>query len=202
MTRRTGTPGRTTRRPTIRSPPGSRPERRGDGATSISVSFKGNPVRDHLASRDLASSGSGRDETPAQEIRSAQAPFSGRPYAEETRRSIDQEGARLLLEAEDTAAGLLRGHRDTLDRVIGLLLERETIDGADLAGIVGTLAPAYYEPDGAPLALTMNRPVNRHRGEIAAPPLVRERDFRFFFRTNGCFIPPREPAPVVTRIRE
>jgi cell division protease FtsH len=72
-------------------------------------------------------------------------PFAGRPYAEETQRSIDQEVARLLREAEETATTLLRGHRETLDRVIGLLLERETIDGADLAAIVE-----------APLALTMN----------------------------------------------
>ena len=72
-------------------------------------------------------------------------PFAGRPYAEETQRSIDQEVARLLREAEDTATTLLRGNRETLDRVISLLLERETIDGSDLAAIVG-----------APLALAMN----------------------------------------------
>jgi len=72
-------------------------------------------------------------------------PFAGRPYAEETQRSIDQEVARLLREAEDRAIGLLRGNRETLDQVISLLLERETIDGSDLAAIVG-----------APLALAMN----------------------------------------------
>jgi cell division protease FtsH len=83
-------------------------------------------------------------------------PFAGRPYAEETQRSIDQEVARLLREAEDTATGLLVGHRETLDRVIGLLLERETIDGADLAAIVGAAPePADREPSGTPLALTM-----------------------------------------------
>ncbi|MGD0559204.1 MAG: ATP-dependent zinc metalloprotease FtsH [Streptosporangiaceae bacterium] len=71
-------------------------------------------------------------------------PFAGRPYAEETQRSIDQEVARLLREAEDTATSLLRGHRDTLDRVISLLLERETIDGTDLAAIVS--AAANHEP--------------------------------------------------------
>ena len=82
-------------------------------------------------------------------------PFAGRPYAEETQRSIDQEVARLLREAEDTATTLLRGHRETLDRVVGLLLERETIDGSDLAAIVGVPGPADREPVGAPLALTM-----------------------------------------------
>jgi ATP-dependent Zn protease len=82
-------------------------------------------------------------------------PFAGRPYAEETQRSIDQEVARLLREAEDTATTLLRGHRETLDKVIGLLLERETIDGADLAAIVGAPGPADGEPVRAPLALAM-----------------------------------------------
>jgi cell division protease FtsH len=78
-------------------------------------------------------------------------PFAGRPYAEETQRSIDQEVARLLREAEDTATSLLRGHRETLDRVIGLLLERETIDGFDLAAIVAAVpGPADLEPAGAP----------------------------------------------------
>jgi cell division protease FtsH len=64
--------------------------------------------------------------------------------------------ARLLRDAEDTATTLLRGHRQTLDQVIDLLPERETIDGSDLAAIVGAPGPADHEPAGAPLALTMN----------------------------------------------
>jgi len=64
-------------------------------------------------------------------------PFAGRPYAEETQRAIDQEVAGLLRAAEETATTLLRAHRAVLDRVIDLLLERETIDGSDLAAIVG-----------------------------------------------------------------
>jgi cell division protease FtsH len=82
-------------------------------------------------------------------------PFAGRPYAEETQRSIDQEVARLLRDAEVTATGLLRGHRATLDRVISLLIERETIDGSELAAIVGSVPEADdREPAAAPLALT------------------------------------------------
>jgi cell division protease FtsH len=75
-------------------------------------------------------------------------PFAGRPYAEETQRSIDQEVARLLREAEDTASTLLRGHRKSLDRVIDLLLERETIDGADLATLVEASGQSGNEPAG------------------------------------------------------
>jgi cell division protease FtsH len=86
-------------------------------------------------------------------------PFAGRPYAEETQRSIDQEVARLLRDAEVAAAGLLRGHRATLDRVIGLLLDRETIDGSELAAIVAREPEADDpEPAGVPLALTLKRP--------------------------------------------
>ncbi|HEY1623653.1 MAG TPA: ATP-dependent zinc metalloprotease FtsH [Streptosporangiaceae bacterium] len=76
-------------------------------------------------------------------------PFAGRPYAEQTQRSIDQEVARLLRAAEETAIVLLRAHRKTLDQVIELLLERETIDGADLTAIVGD-ARAGPAPDDVP----------------------------------------------------
>jgi cell division protease FtsH len=83
-------------------------------------------------------------------------PFAGRPYAEETQRSIDQEVARLLREAEATAVRLLNEHRDALDRVIGLLLERETIDGAELAAIAGVPErPAAPERIWAPRAVAM-----------------------------------------------
>ena len=64
-------------------------------------------------------------------------PFAGRPYAEETQRAIDTEVARLLREAEVRATDVLRAHLDTLGRVVELLLERETIDGSDLAAIAG-----------------------------------------------------------------
>jgi len=64
-------------------------------------------------------------------------PFAGRPYAEETQRAIDTEVARLLREAEVQATDVLRTHRDLLSRVVELLLERETVDGADLAAITG-----------------------------------------------------------------
>jgi hypothetical protein len=64
-------------------------------------------------------------------------PFAGRPYAEETQRAIDQEVARLLREAESRATALLSEYRAMLDQVIELPLEHETIDGADLAALVG-----------------------------------------------------------------
>jgi cell division protease FtsH len=64
-------------------------------------------------------------------------PFAGKPYAEATQRTIDTEVSRLLRQAEATAVRLLTEHRSVLDKVIGLLLERETIDGDDLASVIG-----------------------------------------------------------------
>ena len=59
---------------------------------------------------------------------------SSRPYAEATQRVIDEEVATLLREAEQRATAALTGHRDELDRLTALLLDRETIDGADVDG--------------------------------------------------------------------
>ena len=72
-------------------------------------------------------------------------PFAGRPYAEETQRAIDQEVATLLRDAEARATKLLRDNRATLDRVIELLLDRETIDGAELATITGDAQRPWSE---------------------------------------------------------
>ncbi len=64
-------------------------------------------------------------------------PFAARPYAEDTQRAIDQEVARLLREAEIRATSLLTDNRGLLDRVVDLLLIRETIDGSELAELLG-----------------------------------------------------------------
>ncbi len=72
-------------------------------------------------------------------------PLGARPYAEHTQRIIDEEVARLLREAEATAMDLLHEHRDALDRVTALLLERETIDGSQLAAIAGIPARGTAE---------------------------------------------------------
>jgi cell division protease FtsH len=66
---------------------------------------------------------------------------SSRPYAEETQRVIDEEVARLLGEADARATSLLESHRASLDEVVALLLERETIDGEDVVAAVRGTAP-------------------------------------------------------------
>jgi cell division protease FtsH len=95
-------------------------------------------------------------------------PFAGRPYAEETQRSIDREVAQLLRDAEIRATTLLRKNLDSLRRVVDLLLERETIDGSDLAAIVG-VPERRGEPEmiWAPRAVAM-APAGAEQGGASA----------------------------------
>jgi cell division protease FtsH len=72
-----------------------------------------------------------------------------RPYSDETQRLIDKEAARLVREAEERAQKLLVDHRDELERLTGLLLEQETVDGEAVYEIVGRPVPG-----GAPQLLS------------------------------------------------
>jgi cell division protease FtsH len=67
--------------------------------------------------------------------------ITSRVYAEQTQRVIDEEVGRLLREAEQRAVELLSTHRDVLDRLAALLLERETVDGEDVYALSGRTAP-------------------------------------------------------------
>ncbi len=56
--------------------------------------------------------------------------------SEETARRIDEEVARIIRECHEKALAVLKQHRDKLDILAHLLLERETLDGRDVAEIV------------------------------------------------------------------
>jgi cell division protease FtsH len=59
-----------------------------------------------------------------------------REYSDDTARLIDEEVARILREQEDRARALMTKHRRGLDLVAKALLERETIDGSEVAQLV------------------------------------------------------------------
>jgi cell division protease FtsH len=71
-----------------------------------------------------------------------------RPYAEATQRVIDTEVAKLLRQAEQRATAMLTDHRDALERLTELLLERETVDGTDVDEVLGRV-PGHRQPIGA-----------------------------------------------------
>jgi cell division protease FtsH len=72
--------------------------------------------------------------------------LSSRPFAEATQAKIDTDVARLLREAEQTSVGIIRAHRSELEQLVGLLLERETVDGSEVYRIVGKPVPEH-RPD-------------------------------------------------------
>jgi cell division protease FtsH len=78
------------------------------------------------------------------------AELSSRPFAEATQAAIDAEVAELLRQAEVTATEVLSQHRRQLDNLVDLLLEQETVDGADVYRLAGRSAPT--EPGGATMA--------------------------------------------------
>jgi cell division protease FtsH len=63
-------------------------------------------------------------------------PSEGRTYAEGTQMVIDEEVSRILTEAAERAQEILSERRASLDAVIELLLERETISGVELMDVL------------------------------------------------------------------
>jgi cell division protease FtsH len=119
----------------------------GEGSTGASNDLAGatqlatRMVREYGLSPELGPVGYAGDGPlflGSEEIRS-------RPYAEATQRVIDSEVARLLREAEDAALTMLRRNAGRLDALADLLLERETIDGAQVYELVGRPVPGGPE---------------------------------------------------------
>jgi cell division protease FtsH len=85
-----------------------------------------------------------------------------RTYAEATQRVIDEEVTRLLKEAEQTAMALLSDHRLALDRLVELLLEKETVDGEEVERVLRQPEPAARpEPVAEPALLSSTEPPGR-----------------------------------------
>ncbi len=78
------------------------------------------------------------------------AALSSRPFAEATQAAIDEEVARLLRDAEKRAMSLLENHRRELHDLVDLLLDQETVDGAQVYVLVGMAPPSG--PSGETMA--------------------------------------------------
>jgi cell division protease FtsH len=70
-----------------------------------------------------------------------------REYSEKKAQEVDEEVARLLGERYDEALEMLSEHRDLLERITDALLERETLDGAELTLLIeGKALPPLPSP--------------------------------------------------------
>ena len=84
--------------------------------------------------------------------------MSSRPYAEATQAEIDREVSKLLREAEERAVNLLRTHRTELDSLVDLLLEKETVDGADVYRLAGRPDRSVSTSPATPAAVLAPHP--------------------------------------------
>ena len=84
-------------------------------------------------------------------------PIPRHEVSEETVREIDQEVRTLITDAHERATGVLQAQRKTLDMLAHKLLEKETIEGAELRRIIsaaknGGATHEEPEPDHHPAA--------------------------------------------------
>jgi len=72
--------------------------------------------------------------------------FGAKPYSEETARIIDEEVVRIIGECHEDAKRLLEQNRGALDALVAALMERESLDEAEILAVTGlTPAPALFE---------------------------------------------------------
>ena len=71
-------------------------------------------------------------------------------HGDELATAIDEEVRRLIDDAHDQAHAILVDHRDTLDRLAAALVEKETLDDADLAQIFEGVGPSRPAPRPRP----------------------------------------------------
>ncbi|MCK9486782.1 MAG: ATP-dependent zinc metalloprotease FtsH [Dehalococcoidia bacterium] len=81
----------------------------------------------------------------------------GRDYSERTAEEIDNEVRRLVDEAHERCRVLLADNRDALDRLAARLIEVETVEGDDIARILGP-AEGRELPDAATAAAASEPP--------------------------------------------
>lgn len=70
-------------------------------------------------------------------------------YSPETAQRIDEEVARLMKQAHDTAHRILSEHRDQMDLMASVLLERETVDGAACEALLDNRWEEYLAAEAA-----------------------------------------------------
>ena len=112
------------------------------------------------------------------------------PLSGETRRAIDEEIGRMVDAAYADAVALLTDHRDELDALGAVLLEREQVDRAEIEEILAAVTgggrrlparadalPGSGEPQPVPVAAPIPAPApvagTRRRSRPGAPPPAR-----------------------------
>jgi cell division protease FtsH len=78
----------------------------------------------------------------------AQEPVFHREYAETTQQYVDEEIARIVDHRYDVAKETLKSHKDLLDKIALVLLEKETIDEKEFTALLERIGPEQPAQDG------------------------------------------------------
>ena len=112
-------------------------------ATQVAESM----VKEYGMSRTLGLAAHREERSPNQVLG---LPANDRNYSEETARRIDEEVTAILGEGYGRAKGIIEEHREALERVVQVLFERETMEGAELRKMLGKPEVREGEAEGDP----------------------------------------------------
>ncbi|CAA7259936.1 unnamed protein product [Cyclocybe aegerita] len=87
-----------------------------------------------------------------------------KPFSEKTAEMLDYEVRKMITTAYERTRNLLTAHRDDIDKVARLLLEKEVITREDMIDLLGK-RPFASRDD-------MDKWLDEHRGEKSAPPPI------------------------------
>jgi len=87
-------------------------------------------------------------------------------YSDEVAAAIDEEVRKLITQAHEEARAILTTHDEALDRIADALMERETLDGAEVKEILHDVPKWQHDPNGT---LRIQAPNGRiESSEVAA----------------------------------
>ena len=105
-------------------------------------------------------------------------PFLGRDlmedrnYSEDVAKSIDEEVRTIIESCYGRAEQILQENRELMDRIVEVLLERETLNREQFLALMrGDVLPEPQKPE-PPAESTPERPVEEERRPSPAPPLI------------------------------
>ncbi len=94
-----------------------------------------------------------------------------RDYSDEVARKIDAEVSRLIATAYERARKVLKENTDILHKLTELLLEKETVMGAELDDLIMTMRPGIRLPSHHPEPLPEHTAVSLEKPSAVPPPI-------------------------------
>jgi cell division protease FtsH len=86
-------------------------------------------------------------------------------YSDDVASAIDEEVRRLITQAHEEARVIITTHREALDRMAAELIEKETVDGDEIAAIFHDVPKWEHAANGS---VRIQAPNGKMEGDVAA----------------------------------